>query len=95
MGTPQFRNLVFEGGGVRGIAYVGAMEVLAQRGLLDHITRVGGTSAGAINALIHALGFDLDSQHAILDSTDFRRLGAKRYVRWWLGEEAEPANRIA
>jgi len=72
MGTPQFRNLVFEGGGVRGIAYV-----------------------GAINALIHALGFDLDSQHAILDSTDFRRLGAKRYVRWWLGEEAEPANRIA
>ena len=73
MGTPQFRNLVFEGGGVRGIAYVGAMEVLAQRGLLDHITRVGGTSAGAINALIHALGFDLDSQHAILDSTDFRR----------------------
>ena len=72
MATPQFRNLVFEGGGVKGIAYVGALELLAERGWLDHIERVGGTSAGAINALLHALGFDLEQQHAILDSTDFR-----------------------
>jgi len=70
--TPQFRNLVFEGGGVKGIAYVGAMQVLAQRGLLDGVVRVGGTSAGAINALIHALGFSIREQHEILDSTDFR-----------------------
>src|SRR5690606_37749463 len=69
----QFRNLVFEGGGVKGIAYVGAMQVLAQRGLLESITRVGGTSAGAINALIHALGYDVRAQREILDSTDFRR----------------------
>lgn len=54
--TTQFRNLVFEGGGVKGIAYVGAMQVLAQRGVLKKIQRVGGTSAGAINALIMALG---------------------------------------
>ena len=50
--TVQFRNLVFEGGGVRGIAYIGAMGVLEQQGVLEHIIRVGGTSAGAINALI-------------------------------------------
>jgi predicted acylesterase/phospholipase RssA len=30
----QFRNLVFEGGGVKGIAYVGALQILDQRGLL-------------------------------------------------------------
>ena len=41
----QFRNLVFEGGGVKGIAYIGAMQILSQRGLLDDITRVGGASA--------------------------------------------------
>ncbi len=28
---PQFRNLVFEGGGAKGIAYVGALEVLEQQ----------------------------------------------------------------
>lgn len=32
---PQFRNLVFEGGGVKGLGYVGAIQVLAQRGLLQ------------------------------------------------------------
>ena len=67
----QFRNLVFEGGGVKGIAYVGAMQVLAERGLLNDIRRVGGTSAGAINALIFALGYDLAEQQGILRSTDF------------------------
>lgn len=70
--TPQFRNLVFEGGGVRGIAAIGAMQILAHRGHLDHIVRVGGTSAGAINALIFALGYSIREQREILASTDFR-----------------------
>jgi NTE family protein len=68
----QFRNLVFEGGGVKGIAYIGAMRVLEQRGLLENITRVSGTSAGAINALIFALGYDIISQRQIIESVDFK-----------------------
>jgi NTE family protein len=71
--TAQFRNLVFEGGGVKGIAYIGAMQVLSQRGLLKDIVRVGGTSAGAINALIFALGYDIREQRDILHSTDFKK----------------------
>jgi len=76
----QFRNLVFEGGGVKGIAYIGAMQVLDQRGYLGKddsgkylIKRVGGTSAGAINALIFALGYDIYDQKEILNSTDFKK----------------------
>ena len=69
----QFRNLVFEGGGVKGIAYVGAMQVMDLRGALQGIRRVGGTSAGAINALVFALGYDIPSQRQILESTDFRQ----------------------
>ncbi|MDX1590359.1 MAG: patatin-like phospholipase family protein [Balneolaceae bacterium] len=69
--TPQFRNLVFEGGGVKGIACIGAMKELDRQGYLDHISRVGGTSAGAINALIFALGYTMDEQTEILNSTDF------------------------
>ncbi len=45
--TYNFRNLVFEGGGVNGIAYLGALEVLEERGILTDIERIGGTSAGA------------------------------------------------
>jgi len=69
----QFRNLVFEGGGVKSIAYLGALTVLEHRGLLPPILRVGGASAGAINALIFALGYDLSQQRQILASTDFKK----------------------
>jgi NTE family protein len=70
--TAQFRNLVFEGGGVKGIAYVGAMQGLEQRQILKDIRRVGGTSAGAINALLFSLGYSIVEQRDILNSTDFR-----------------------
>lgn len=66
-----FRNLVFEGGGVKGIAYVGAMEVLAERQILPQIKRVGGTSAGAINAVLCAAGFSNDETLEILGGLNF------------------------
>lgn len=66
-----FRNLVFEGGGVKGIAYVGAMEVLENKGIMEKITRVGGTSAGAINALLSSLNYSLGDTRQILSSMDF------------------------
>ena len=50
----QFRNLVFEGGGVKRIAYVGAMKVLEQKLILKDIKRLGGTSAGTIYAVLVA-----------------------------------------
>ena len=69
--TPQFRNLIFEGGGVRGIAYVGALRILRDRGILPHIRRVGGASAGAIQALIVALGYEVEEQLELLQETEF------------------------
>ena len=43
----QFKNLVFEGGGVKGIAYAGALQVLETQNGMPDIKRVAGTSAGA------------------------------------------------
>jgi NTE family protein len=68
----HFRNLVFEGGGVKGIAYIGAMEVLKQKSILQNIKRVGGTSAGAINATLFALGYSINEQNQILKKLDFK-----------------------
>ena len=67
----QFRNLVFEGGGVKGIAYIGAMQVMEDLGVLPGIERVGGTSAGAINAALFALGFTITEQRNILRKLNF------------------------
>ena len=67
----HFKNLVFEGGGVKGIAYVGAMEVMEQKAVLKQIARVGGTSAGAINAVMFALGYSNAETLRILKKLDF------------------------
>lgn len=52
-----YKNLVLEGGGIRGFAYAGAFEVLDSLHILSHIERVGGTSAGAIQATLLAVGY--------------------------------------
>jgi NTE family protein len=68
----QFRNLVFEGGGVKGIAYAGAIGVLEENGILPDIRRVAGTSAGAITAALLALGASSQNIQEIVGGTDFR-----------------------
>lgn len=69
----HFKNLVFEGGGVKGIAYLGAMEVLDDKQILSSIERVGGTSAGAINAVLTGLGFSLQEMQEIVWNLDFNK----------------------
>ncbi len=68
----KFKNLVFEGGGVKGIAYVGALEVLEKEGILSKIKRVAGTSAGAMVAVLVGLGFSADELKDILWKINFR-----------------------
>ena len=69
--TYPFRNLIFEGGGVKGIAYVGAMRTLKKEGILENIVRVGGTSAGSINAVLFAAGFSNTATYNELKKLDF------------------------
>jgi len=63
----QYKNLVFEGGGIRGIAYTGAVNVLEKKGVLQGIEKVAGTSAGSIVALMISLGYTSKE----IDSTIF------------------------
>jgi len=93
-----FKNLVFEGGGAKGIAYLGVTEVLKRKGILKNIERIGGASAGAINALLIGLNYkgnelktflmDLNFKDFLDDSPgfmrDFRRL-RKKYG-WYKGD---------
>jgi NTE family protein len=69
----HFRNLVFEGGGVKGIAYVGALQVLEEKKILDDIVRVGGTSAGAINAVLVGLNYSPTETLLILNKLNFEK----------------------
>lgn len=69
----NFTNLVFEGGGVKGIAYAGALQVLSDCGILPQIKQVAGTSAGAITATLVALGYTAPEIKSIIMSMDFKQ----------------------
>jgi NTE family protein len=64
-------DLVLEGGGVKGIALVGAVAVLEERGYRFH--RVAGTSAGAIVGSLVAAGVSAQRLHEIMEQLDYRR----------------------
>lgn len=71
MANYNYRNLVFEGGGVKGIAYGGALFELEQKDILAGIKRVAGTSAGAITAVLLAVGYDHGEVSDIVAGTNF------------------------
>ncbi|WP_084737160.1 patatin-like phospholipase family protein [Cystobacter ferrugineus] len=67
-----WENLVFEGGGVKGVSYSGALRVLEEEGIYPkHIKRVAGASVGSLCATWTALGFPAQEMARILKSTDF------------------------
>lgn len=80
VGGPHYRNLVMEGGGIRGIAYGGALLELEQRGVLRGIERVGGTSAGAIQAALLAVGYSAAEIVAVVNATPVQRLNDGRFI---------------
>jgi predicted acylesterase/phospholipase RssA len=57
-------DLVFEGGGAKGMAFAGACQELAARG--HQFNRLLGTSAGAITAALLAAGYTPDEMLAVL-----------------------------
>lgn len=95
----RYRNLVLEGGGVKGAAYAGALAALDAHGQLASIERVAGTSAGAITALMVALGYTPAEIHDVVlqvDLGDFRDGSfpgdLKRLVDdygWYKGDDAQ------
>jgi NTE family protein len=68
--TTTYENLIFQGGGAKGVALLGGLKYLQEKDLLKGIHRVGGTSAGAITAVLVAVGYDVPHIEEILASTD-------------------------
>ena len=57
---------------MKGIAYVGALEVLDKEGILKDVERVAGTSAGAMIAVLVGLRYSADEMKEILWNLNFR-----------------------
>lgn len=58
---------------MKGIAYVGALEVLQEEGILQNVKRVAGTSAGAMMAVLVGLRYTADEVKEILWDLNFKK----------------------
>jgi NTE family protein len=94
-------NLVFEGAGIRGIAYCGVVAELEEAGMMSTVKKTAGTSAGAIVALLVSLGYTGKELQEIIGGTNFRKFNdghflfagginrLKRYFGWYRGNSFE------
>lgn len=64
--THLYKNLVLEGGGVRGLAYAGVFSVLEEKGILNNIENVGGSSAGSIAGMLVSVGYTAEEIDSIM-----------------------------
>ena len=92
----DIRNLALEGGGVKGLAYPGALQVLQSEDILPKVRNVAGTSAGSIVAALIALGYTPEQMQALMLDLDFKQFedgsvlgGPGRFFRkfgWFKGD---------
>ena len=69
----KYENLVFEGGGMRGIAFGGVLKFFEDHNLMQYVKRLAGSSAGSIVAAAVAIGYTGTEIIDILDKTDFEK----------------------
>lgn len=75
--SQQYENLVFEAGGVKGIAYFGAILELEKQGVLKGIKRYAGTSSGSIFATMLAIGFTAQEIYEWRETLSFSKASVK------------------
>ncbi|HAU1191366.1 TPA: patatin-like phospholipase family protein [Legionella pneumophila] len=83
------KNLVFRGGGSKGVAYVGALQSLSEQGVLENIENVAGSSAGAMTAAIVACGGSAELMEYFCSANSFEDFVdnplTRRLVKLFLG----------
>jgi NTE family protein len=64
---------VFSGGGIKGLAFAGALQAAAEAGYTEW-PKLAGTSAGAITAMTLAVGYDAQGLRETLEKFDFAEI---------------------
>ena len=89
----MYTTLVLSAGGIRGVAYAGALQELVESGVLDleSITLFAGTSIGAAVACFLAVGFTPDELYEMATTIDLNDLVqinlASLLYKWGLDDQ--------
>lgn len=68
------RKICLSGGGIKGLAHIGALEALDSKGLLRNVKEYIGISAGAICAFAMCVGCGLPELRRLIEQLDFGKL---------------------
>jgi len=74
---PKVKNkhiLVLNGGGVKGIAHIGALKALEEYGYLEHITVLAGASVGALIISMFIIGYQPDEMWEFIKMFDLNNM---------------------
>ena len=72
-----YKNVVLSGGGALGIAYLGMLDYLYKINVAPQLTRLAGTSAGAITACLFSFNLPFNEIKAAADSLDYSKVPGK------------------
>ncbi len=97
----QYKYLVLKGGGIRGIAYTGALKVLEEQNITPSIEKVAGTSVGAITGALLCVSYSAHQMEEIMFRLNIKTfndgrgyfIGGQKRVRknfgWYRGDKLE------
>lgn len=75
----MFVNVCFEGGGIKGLTYVGAIRFLEERGF--NFFKVSGTSVGALFASLVSVGYKSKEIEEIIKEIDYKLIANKNKIK--------------
>ena len=67
----MIKNLVLSSGSIIGISYLGCLQILEERNLVENIENILGCSVGALFGLYMSLGYNSRELYQILKKVDF------------------------
>lgn len=85
-----YADAVFEGGGVKGTAFIGALRCFDDVGIKWR--KVAGTSAGAITAALLTAGLSMDHLESIIANLDYKRFLTEKNRFIFNGSPADDLN---
>jgi predicted acylesterase/phospholipase RssA len=75
----KFTTLCFSGGGIKGLSFIGALEKLIEKKIINmfEIRKFVGTSAGSILAFLLTLGWEIEEIKEFVYNFNFRKLNGE------------------
>jgi predicted acylesterase/phospholipase RssA len=74
----KYKNLVLEGNGMAGLAYIGALKVLEERDIIKDIENFSGSSSGAIMTSLISIGYTSEEIYNLSANLDWKNMVKRR-----------------